>query len=497
MTPEPLDVAILGAGTAGLSARSEVAKVTDSYRVFDPGPYGTSCARSACMPSKAFIQSAHDFHRRHAFDALGITGSGSLGAEIAQVLAETRRVRDGLVDEVVEGMRRWRDTHLVPHRAAFERGGILRAGGVRFRPRATIIATGSRPLVPEGWRDMLGDRLLTSDDLFERSAVPRRVAVIGLGPVGLELGQALARLGLEVTGFDPSPTIGGLDDPDLQARLRDSLAEDMTILRDRAELADIGPGGITIRWAGGETAVDCVLAAMGRVPNLDGIGLDALGIGIGDDGRPDLPNGQLNPPGTPVYFAGDCGPGPGLLHEASDEGRIAGYFAARDEDAIFRRRTPLAMVFCDPQIALAGATWDSLKAREDKIAVGEASFDRAGRTRLQRGPGGAIRIYAEKATGRLLGGAMLAPGAEHLGHLLACAVGRGDDLVTLLRMPAYHPTHEEVLRRALRAALRKCEVEMDDLDAIRCKDAPVEQDAQQRQHAPIGRRHHGPEGDAQ
>jgi dihydrolipoamide dehydrogenase len=229
-----------------------------------------------------------------------------------------------------------------------------------------------------------------------------------------------------------------------------------------------------MRWAGGETEVDCVLAAMGRVPNLDRIGLDALGIGTGRDGRPDLPPGQLNLPGTRLFFAGDAGPGPALLHEASDEGRIAGFFAARDEDAVFRRRTPLAIVFCDPQIALAGATWSSLKAREAEIAVGEARFDRAGRTRLQRGPGGTIRIHAEKATGRLLGGAIVAPGAEHLAHLLACAVGRGDDLMSLLRMPAYHPTHEEVLRRALRAALHETDVESGGLEAIRCKDTPVD-----------------------
>ena len=478
MTPEPLDVAILGAGTAGLSARAEVAKVTDSYRVFDPGPYGTSCARSACMPSKALVQSALDFHRRLAFDALGITGGGALEADVAQVLAETRQVRDGLVDDVVRGMQAWRDTHLVPHRAEFEDDGILRAGGARFRPRATIIATGSRPIVPEGWREMLGDRLLTSDDLFERHDLPRRVAVIGLGPVGLELGQALARLGLEVTGFDPSPGIGGLDDPDLQARLRDALAAEMTIVTDRAEPAGLGPGGITMRWAGGKAVVDCVLAAMGRVANLDGIGLGALGIGIGEDGHPDLPEGRLNPPGTRVYFAGDCGPGPALLHEASDEGRIAGFFAARGEDAVFRRRTPLVMVFCDPQIAQAGATWGALKARRGEVAAGEATFDQAGRTRLQRGRGGTIRIYAEKATGRLLGGAIVAPGAEHLGHLLASAVGRGDSLMALLRMPAYHPTQEEVLRRALRAALSECDVEADELDAIRCKDAPVERRAE-------------------
>ena len=123
-----------------------------------------------------------------------------------------------------------------------------------------------------------------------------------------------------------------------------------------------------------------------------------------------------------------------------------GYFAARGEDAVFDRRTPLRMVFCEPQIALVGATWDTLQDRRDEIATGQASFDEAGRTMLQRGQGGAIRIYAEKSSARILGAAIAAPEAEHLAHLLAHAIGQGKDLRDLLRMPAYHPTHEEVLR---------------------------------------------------
>lgn len=474
MTPVALDVAIIGAGTAGLSARSEVAKVTDSYRVFDPGPYGTTCARSACMPSKALIQSAHDFHRRRAFESLGILGGDSLRIDAARVLAETRRVRDSLVDGVIDGMEPWRETHLVAETPVFDADGTLRAGDMRFRPRATVIATGSRPVVPGAWRDRFGERVLTSDALFEMQDLPRRVAVVGLGPVGLELGQALARLGVEVTGFDPAPNLGGLDDPELLDRLREALGSEMTLVEAEAEPVEGESGAIRMRWDSGETEVDCILAAVGRGPNVDGIGLDALGIETGDDGRPPLPDGQLNLPGTQIYFAGDAAPGPALLHEASDEGRIAGYCAARREEAVFERRAPLRIVFSDPQIALVGPGWGALRDRAEELAIGEASFDRAGRTRLQRGQGGALRIYADKATSRLVGAAIVAPEAEHLAHLLVYALGQGDDLSALLRMPAYHPTHEEVLRRALREALANSDIERPSLEVTRCRDTPVE-----------------------
>ena len=474
MQDEPIDVAIIGAGTAGLSARAEVAKVTDSYRVFDPGPYGTTCARSACMPSKAFLQSAHDFHRRHAFDDLGIRGSESLSVDGAAVLGETRRLRDGLVKGVLEGMKGWRETHLVAQAPRFEDDGALRAGDRRFRPRATVIATGSRPVLPGAWLDRFGDRVLTTAEFFELERLPRSMAVIGLGPVGLELGQALARLGVEVTGFDPAPSLGGLAEPDLQDALREALTGEMTLVQAEAELSEGEDEAIRMTWPDGEIEVEQVLAAMGRAPNLDELALGHLGIELGEDGRPALPEGQLNLPGTRVYLAGDAGHGPALLHEASDEGRIAGYFAARDEDAVFRRRTPLRMVFCNPQIALAGDSWEDLAPREAEIAIGEASFEHAGRARLQRAGGGKLRIYAEKATARLLGAAIVAPEAEHLAHLLAFAIGEGADLEALLRMPAYHPTHEEVLRRALRDALERTDVDAAPLGAIRCKDSPVD-----------------------
>ncbi|MFW5654920.1 MAG: dihydrolipoyl dehydrogenase, partial [Roseicyclus sp.] len=444
MTPEPLDVAIIGAGTAGLSARSEVAKVTDRYRVFDPGPLGTTCARNGCMPSKAFLQSAHDLHRRHAFDALGLRGAEALRADGATVLAEVRRLRDGFVQGVIDGMEAWRDTHLIEAAPRFDAEGVLTAGGRRFLPRATVVATGSRPFVPEGWRERLGRRLLTTDDLFELEELPERVAVIGLGPVGLELGQALARLGVEVTAFDPTPEIGGLTDTDLQARLKAALAPEMRIVEAKAEPEDRDGAAIGLRWEGGEIEVDRLLVAMGRRPNLDGLGLDRVGAAPGESGRPDLPDGRLNLPGTRIYFAGDIVAGPALLHEAADEGSIAGHFAARGEDARFRRRVALRMVFCEPQIALAGETG---RAAEGGIVTGEAPFDDAGRARLQRRPGGLIRIEAEAASARLLGAAILGPEAEHLAHLLCHAIDRGDDLPALLRAPAYHPTHEEVLRR--------------------------------------------------
>lgn len=469
-----LDVAILGAGTAGLTAQSEVAKATDSYVVFDPGPLGTTCARTACMPSKAFLQSAHDFHRRHAFKALGITGGAGLGIDGPAVLAATRAIRDDLVEGVVEGMADWRDTHLVRAAAAFAPDGTLQAGDRRFRARSVVVATGTAPAVPDGWRARFGDRIRTSDDFFELEDLPARAAVVGLGAVGLELGQALARLGVEVTAFDPSESIGGVTDPEACARLRAAIGGEMKIVAHSAEPEEGRDGAVLLRWPEGSVEVDMLLVAAGRRSVIGDLGLEHLGVKL-KDGRPELEQSRLDAPGTGVYFAGDVAAGPALLHEAADEGRVAGYHAARGTAAEFRRRVPLRLVFCAPQIAVVGEDWSALeKGGMERVAIGAASLDRAGRTRVSRQEGGLLRIYAERGTGRLLGATLVAPAAEHMGHLLAHALDQDASLRDLLRMPVYHPTQEEPLRRALRDAQSACDVEEDELERDRCDDAPTD-----------------------
>ena len=363
MVARDIDVAIIGAGTAGLSARAEVAKLTDSYRVFDPGPLGTTCARTGCMPSKALLQSAHDYHRRHAFGSLGLEGAQDVRAIGASVLARTRALRDDLAGGVVASMQDWSDTHLVSQAAKFTSDGTLRAGAEAYRPRATVIATGTRPVVPADWREALGEHLMTTDTFFDMPDLPRRVAVIGLGPVGLELGQALARLGADVTGFDPSPMLGGISDPALQEHLEKFIGRDMRIVQTTATPRLAADGSVVLSWRDGEITVDCVLIAMGRAPDIKDLGLVNLGIDLSDDGRPVLAPGQLNPPGRSIYFAGDVAGGPALLHEAADEGRVAGFSAARAQDAVFSRRVPLGIVLRTRRLRQLARRWKACKTR--------------------------------------------------------------------------------------------------------------------------------------
>ncbi|RKF12618.1 dihydrolipoyl dehydrogenase [Roseovarius spongiae] len=447
---ERVDVAIVGAGTAGLAALREVRKRTDDFVLVNSPPYGTTCARVGCMPSKALIAAADAFHARTRFDEFGISGGDHLRVDIPAVLERVRALRDhfvaGVLDKTDElGARR------IDGRARLDGPNRLIVGDREIEARQIVLAPGSSPVVPKPWQ-ALGDRILTTDTIFEATDLPRRIGVIGLGAVGVELAQALARLGLEVHGFDGSDHMAGIVDDRIARSLRDALEKEFTVhLGVEVDVAEADDGA-EISWKDGRVEVDAVLVAVGRKPNVGDLGLDTLGVPLDDNGMPEVDPNTMRIGDTPVLLAGDANGMEPILHEGADDGHIAGLNAG-GETVELSRRTPMNVVFCDPGVASVGQGANELDP--DECLVGEVDFSNQGRARLMLKDRGLLRIHARRSDGRLLGAEMAAPAAEHLAHLLALAIGRELTVHDLLRMPFYHPTVEEGLRSALREIARE------------------------------------------
>lgn len=442
-----VDTVIVGAGTAGLSALREVRRYTDDFLLINDGHWGTTCAAVGCMPSKALIEAANAFHRRHAFDEFGIRGAETLRADIPAVLARVRRMRDGFVEgpaAVPEKL----GARAISGRARLLGPGRLEVNGNEVEARAIILAPGSRPVVPGPWR-AFGDRILTTDTLFEQADLPRRIAVIGMGAIGVEIAQALARLGLEVAGFDTARGLAGIDDGAVLAALRPLIQAEVALyLGGPADLKD-ADGAIRVTGEGGSFEADAVLAAVGRRPNIDGLGLDTLGVPLDDKGMPRIDPGTLRIGDLGVFLIGDANGYRPLLHEAADEGHIAGRMAAPQATGTgLCRRTLLSIVFSSPQVARVGPPVSDLDPT--RIASGSADFSNQARARMAQTAAGVLRINAEHETGRLLAAEMCVPAAEHLAHLLALAVEARMTVADMLAMPFYHPVLEEGLRSALR-----------------------------------------------
>ncbi|MCZ0813043.1 MAG: dihydrolipoyl dehydrogenase [Pseudomonadota bacterium] len=442
-----VDTVIVGAGTAGLSALREVRRYTDDFLMVNDGHWGTTCAAVGCMPSKALIEAANAFHQRGAFDEFGIRGGEGLRADIPAVLARVRKMRDQFVKGPKAVPEKLGDRAL-SGRARLLGPRRLEVNGKEIEARAIILAPGSRPVMPGPWRE-LGDRILTTDSLFDQRDLPRRIAVIGMGAIGVEIAQALARLGLEVAGFDATEGLAGIDDAEVLDAFRPLIAGDVDLyLGTEADLKDTGDT-IRVSAAGGAFEADAVLAAIGRRPNIDDLGLDTLGVPLDEKGMPGIDPCTLQIGDLSVFMAGDANGIRALLHEAADEGHIAGRMAAPDAAGTgLARRTSLSIVFSTPQVARIGATLSDLE--EGDFETGSFDFSKQARARMAQTSGGVLRIYATRDTGRLLGAEICAPAAEHLAHLLALAVEQRLRVADMLAMPFYHPVLEEGLRSALR-----------------------------------------------
>lgn len=455
-----VDVAIVGAGTAGLTARHEVASRSGVPVLIEGGSYGTMCARVGCMPSKLLIAASDVARTVDAAVKFGVNPAGGLIVDGQAVMARVRRERDRFVGSMVAATEAIPAEQRLLGHARFTGPNSLQVDDhTRVEARAIVIATGSTPVVPAPF-DTIRDHIMVSDDVFEMRDLPLSMAVIGAGLVALELGQAMHRLGVRVAFFSPSDGLGPFSDPEIKQAVRRDLSAELDI-RLHADMvaAESNAHGVSLHWrdaegVGREETFASVLVAAGRRPNIDGLNLVASGLALGDTGLPQLDFETARCAGSPIFLAGDVGAIRPLLHEAVDDGSIAGENAMLwPASTRHTRRTPLAIGFTDPQMAMVGLRYDQLPA--DAHAIGEASFEDQPRARMIGRNKGLMRIYAETPSGALLGAEMFGPEVEHLAHLLAWAVQMGMTVATALSMPFYHPTLEEGLRGALRDLDRK------------------------------------------
>lgn len=449
-----LDVAIIGAGSGGLSARREVEKKTQNYLVFDHGKLGTTCARVGCMPSKVLIQTANEFHRRHKLKEQGISGAEVLTLNDKDVMSHVRALRDRFVRGVLGGMSDWRETHFVPEKVTFIDENTFMAGEKKYTADRIILATGSKPFTPSVYQGVK-EKTITTDEFFELERLPRRIAIVGIGVIGLELGQALTRLGVEVTFFARRKVFAGISDPEINKYIASKYEQELNIVYDNVEntYRDGDHGHITTTSNNYE--VDLVLMCSGRRPVLSNMGLESLGI----VDRLEFDKSRFQLLRHPhIFIAGDITGEKQILHEASDEGKIAG-FNAVNEGVPFKTRTPLAITFTDPNIAVIGQSFGELQDKNIKFETGEVSFEGQGRSIIKLKEIGLLHIYGEQDTGKLLGAELFAPNGEHLAHLIAWLIQQDLTVVDALSMPFYHPVVEEGLRTALRDLQKKCNIE--------------------------------------
>ncbi|SHM94614.1 dihydrolipoamide dehydrogenase [Duganella sacchari] len=476
------EVAVIGAGTAGMTGYRAAKAGGKQTLLIESNVYGTTCARVGCMPSKLLISAADAAHMLHVAPRFGVS-PGQVRINGKAVMERVRSERDRFVGFVVESVDGYPAEDKLHGHARFISPTQLQIGDhTLVEAERFVIATGSTPIVPDEWR-AAGPRVISSDAVFDWDDLPESVAVAGTGVIGLELGQALARLGVRVTIFGRGGSVAQLSDPEVLQVARRAMTDELDV-RFKTKVVDVAPQSnglgviVTSEDANGKQHTEqfaYLLSAIGRRPNVHKLGLENTGLQRDHQGIPLYDPHTMQCGDSHIFIAGDANNERPQLPEAADHGRIAGDNAARYPDVQpGLRRTPLAITFTEPQIATMGSSYSELcVSHAGRFAIGKVSFENQGRSRVMLQNKGMLRVYAEYATGRFLGAEMIGPRAENIGHLLSWAVQAGLTVEAMLDMPFYHPVVEEGVRTALRDLAHHLQHEpAHDCPCVDCTPAP-------------------------
>lgn len=461
------DVVILGGGTAGMGAFRAARRHTDSVYLIEDHHFGTTCARVGCMPSKLLIAAAEARHHALHTAPFGVHVDGEVRVDGREVMNRVKSERDRFVGFVLESVEEFPAHHRILGKARFVDAHTVEVDAhTRISFKRAVIATGSRPVIIPAWQS-LGDKLIINDDVFSWDTLPESVAVFGPGVIGLELGQALHRLGVRVSLFGIGGGLGGISDPVVLEKAVEIFGAELDMHLDAKTEVSLRDGRVHVAYSengqSGEADFDYLLAAVGRVPNTDQIGLENLEIERDGRGVPVANRHTMQTSLPHIFIAGDASNQLPLLHEASDQGVIAGNNAgAYPEIKRGLRRSMIGVIFSSPQIMSVGARFrdlDNQYAHKPNCVIsGEVSFSNQGRSRVMLVNQGHLRVYAEQGTGRFLGAEMIGPAAEHIAHLLAWAHQAEMTIPQMLDMPFYHPVVEEGVRTALRDVNAKLKI---------------------------------------
>lgn len=458
-----VEVAIIGAGSAGMGAYRRSKALGRKVVLIEDKHYGTTCARVGCMPSKLLIAAAEANHAIENAHIFGIEGKGKVDGK--KVMQRVKSERDRFVGFVVSDIEDFPKEDMIFGHAQFLSDKELKVGDdLVIKAQNIIIATGSETFIP-GVFNVFGDKLITNDDVFDWDDLPKSVAVFGAGVIGLELGQALSRLGVKVVIFSIGGKLAAIGDNKANQIADDIFNTEFKLFADAKVVEQKVENGLAlITYEDPKTGekitedFELVLAATGRVPSVKGLGLENTNLKLNNRGVPEFDASTMackskDDSVSSIFIAGDVNNDRPLLHEASDEGFIAATNCANYPNIEpMARRTPLSVVFTEPQIGLAGQT-DLAKLEEtykDNLVIGELDFRSQGRSRVMNVNKGVLRLYGDKSSDKLLGATIVGPRAENLTHLLAWCIQADISVTQMLAMPFYHPVIEEGLRTALR-----------------------------------------------
>lgn len=449
------DVIIIGAGPGGYVSAIRCAQLGLKTAIVEGREtLGGTCLNIGCIPSKALLHATHMLHEaEHNFAGMGLKGKSpsvdwnQMKAYKEDVVGQnTGGVEFLMKKNKIDWLKGW---------ASIPAAGQVKVGDDTHEAKNIVVATGSVPSTLPGV-EVDEKIVVTSTGALDLPKVPKKMVVIGAGVIGLELGSVYARLGSEVTVVEYMDAVCPGMDKDVQRGFKRILEKQGLnfIMGAAVQGVEASKTKAKVKYAlkkapeSEETLdADVVLVATGRKAYADGLGLDALGVKLTERGQIATDaQWRTNVPG--LYAIGDVIEGPMLAHKAEDEGMAVADVIAGKHGHVNYGVIP-GVVYTTPEVATVGATEDALKAEGRKIKVGKFNFMANARAKaVHQAEGGFVKIITDKETDRILGAAIIGPGAGDLIHEICVAMEFGASAEDVALTCHAHPTYSEAVREA-------------------------------------------------
>lgn len=425
------DVAIIGGGPGGYAAALYGASAGLAIALIESEKIGGTCLHRGCIPTKQLLETANVLRTVRSAADFGVIASGQTESGVDWGVASERKT--STVDSLFKGLTgllKKRKVDLIDGRGRLGPGGrvaVTTGAGeeVAVEARAVIVATGSRPRSIPGF-EFDGKRIISSDEALTLESVPRRIAIVGAGAIGMEFASLFADLGVEVTVLEALPRIlPGVDD-DIAAVLDRSLKRRGVTIEIGAAVDSHTPAPtgntaslLTYRTSSGEMArieVDRILLAVGREPVTDSAGLAEVGLNLDRKGYIEIDPLTMSTSLPATYAVGDVVDTPALAHIAFAEGMVAiRSILGEAPNPVEYSRVPWC-IYSHPEISFAGMTQAAATEQlggAEQVAVSKHRFGGVGRALIMGETEGMVKVVAEKG-GRILGVHIVGPLASEL-----------------------------------------------------------------------------------
>ena len=447
---EPFDCIVIGSGPGGYVTAIRAAQLGMKTAVVEKDAVGGRCLNYACIPAKAVLRAA---------DVLAeVDGAAEFGIEVAGRSVDFARVADrrGSVIKTltggVAGLLKKNGVEYVEGLGTLTGGRGVRVGERELEAsKCVVLATGSvaRPVPGTSF----GGRVIGTEEAWAFEELPGSLAVVGAGASGAEIASAYARLGVEVLLFEALERVLPSEDADISKAAGRALGKQGMQIFTNTLVSDVqsGEDGVTFSYGDQTGKVDYLVIAAGRGPDVEGLGLEAAGVTVGERGLIEV-DGTLRTSAEGIYAIGDLVPGPALAHKASDEGVIAVEHAAGlDVHPIAYQDIPRA-TFCTPNVASFGLTEAEAREAGYAVVVGKVNYGAVGAGTVYGDRQGVIKIVGETTYGELLGGHIVGAKATELIQELVNVRALEGGYQEVARIVHGHPTLAEGVMEAARAA---------------------------------------------